>query len=553
MNLPFVLDVAIGLAFVYLILSLLASEIQELLTTLLQWRAAHLKKSIETLLTGGEKTDNDQSVKEIVDSLYSNPLIKNISHESKEGIEARLRQITRFVITRGRKEKDLTLKGNEPSYIPSETFATTLLERLKLTQLAKKMTALNLRRLIKEEILKKLESCIKEADLQLKEPTRQNLAGDLEKLKLELDAICTDLCAEKATLLTCVNRVRDELSAFIETTKLLAPTNIKEPQGETITEQQGDPEITKLVSQLKSLKNGIFYQGTPDANNTNYNNTEELIRRLQPSLAQILDLIVGEPKSETCKEMQSQFGDFEKDSKIYKAYAEFMEDVKKTRQRLPPLVRESFATLSRRAQINVKRAQGQVQSVEDELYQFKSEVQIWFDRSMDRATGVYKRNAKGVAFLIGFGIALAINADTLHIVSRLMTDSILRDALVKKAEVTANIDCPSGQKDQSTDGQLECLRTQVNQSIPLPIGRDAVNLKQQTEESKGWFFPPLRPLLGWLISGFAISMGAAFWFELLGKFINIRNSGSRPTSTANQTTANRSTVDQVTVYQGSSK
>ena len=553
MNLPFVLDVAIGLAFVYLILSLLASEIQELLTTLLQWRAAHLKKSIETLLTGGEKTDNDQSVKEIVDSLYSNPLIKNISHESKEGIEARLRQITRFVITRGRKEKDLTLKGNEPSYIPSETFATTLLERLKLTQLAKKMTELNLRRLIKEEILKKLEICIKEADLQLKEPTRKNLKGDLERLKSELDTICTDLSAERATLLTCVNRLRDELSAFIETTKLLAPTNIKVPQGETITEQQGDPEITKLVSQLKSLKNGIFYQGTPDANNTNYNNTEELIRRLQPSLAQILDLIVGEPKSETCKEMQSQFGDFEKDSKIYKAYAEFMEDVKKTRQRLPPLVRESFATLSRRAQINVKRAQGQVQSVEDELYQFKSEVQIWFDRSMDRATGVYKRNAKGVAFLIGFGIALAINADTLHIVSRLMTDSILRDALVKKAEVTANIDCPSGQKDQSTDGQLECLRTQVNQSIPLPIGRDAVNLKQQTEESKGWFFPPLRPLLGWLISGFAISMGAAFWFELLGKFINIRNSGSRPTSTANQTTANRSTVDQVTVYQGSSK
>jgi len=167
MNLPFVLDVAIGLAFIYLILSLLASEIQELLTTLLQWRAAHLKKSIETLLTGGEKTDNDQSVKEIVDSLYSNPLIKNISHESKEGIEAHLRQIPRFVITIGREKKDLTLKGNEPSYMPSETFATTLLERLKLTQLAKKMTALNLRRLIKEEILKKLESCIKEADLQL--------------------------------------------------------------------------------------------------------------------------------------------------------------------------------------------------------------------------------------------------------------------------------------------------------------------------------------------------------------------------------------------------
>jgi len=32
-------------------------------------------------------------------------------------------------------------------------------------------------------------------------------------------------------------------------------------------------------------------------------------------------------------------------------------------------------------------------------------------------------------------------------------------------------------------------------------------------------------------------MGAPFWFELMGKFINVRNSGSKPASTANQTTA----------------
>lgn len=43
MNLPFILDVAIGLIFIYLILSLLASEIQELIATVFQWRAEHLK------------------------------------------------------------------------------------------------------------------------------------------------------------------------------------------------------------------------------------------------------------------------------------------------------------------------------------------------------------------------------------------------------------------------------------------------------------------------------------------------------------------------------
>ena len=44
MNLPLVIEIAIGLVFIYLVLSLLISEIQELITILLQWRAEHLKK-----------------------------------------------------------------------------------------------------------------------------------------------------------------------------------------------------------------------------------------------------------------------------------------------------------------------------------------------------------------------------------------------------------------------------------------------------------------------------------------------------------------------------
>lgn len=546
MNLPFVLDVAIGLSLIYLIISLLASEIQELLATLLQWRAAHLKKSIETLLTGGEGTANDESVKGIVESIYSNPLIRNISHGSKEGIESWLRKMTRSVITLGRSEDKRTLKGDEPSYIPSETFATTLLEKLSLSQLAKKMTALNLKRMVKEEILEKLDSSLNQQDLPIKDETRQNLTADLTVLRQKLEAICIDFSTEKATLLTCVNRLRDELNSFIETTKLLAPTNASTSQGDTSTEQQGDPEVVKFVSQLKSLKNGIFYQGNPDSNNTSYNNTDELIRRLQPSLAQILDLGIGEVKdkqqqviraSDTYKAFQKEFGNLDPNDEIYIAYQEIREDVEALGQKLPTSVRESLAILSRRAQINVKRTQGQVQAVEDELYQLKSEIQIWFDRSMDRASGVYIRNTKGVLFLIGFLMALVINADTFHMASRLATDSTLRGALAENAALTANIKCPSNQSNTTTGNQLECLRTQVDQSLPLPIGRDTVNLSQQVEEGRGWFFPPLRSILGWTLSGLAVMMGAPFWFDLMGKFINVRNSGSKPASTANQTTA----------------
>jgi hypothetical protein len=58
MNLPSILNVAIGLVFIYLILSLLSSEIQEILATLLQWRAKHLQQSIELLVYGGNKVQS---------------------------------------------------------------------------------------------------------------------------------------------------------------------------------------------------------------------------------------------------------------------------------------------------------------------------------------------------------------------------------------------------------------------------------------------------------------------------------------------------------------
>ncbi|MBW4445269.1 MAG: hypothetical protein KME10_29690 [Plectolyngbya sp. WJT66-NPBG17] len=103
MNLPAILNIAIGSVFIFLILSLLVAEIQELIATLLQWRAVHLKRSIEILLMGGEPAKTDQThqddvikkVEGIVNKLYDNPLIRNINQEAKKGIESQFRKLTR--------------------------------------------------------------------------------------------------------------------------------------------------------------------------------------------------------------------------------------------------------------------------------------------------------------------------------------------------------------------------------------------------------------------------------------------------------------------------
>ena len=49
----------------------------------------------------------------------------------------------------------------------------------------------------------------------------------------------------------------------------------------------------------------------------------------------------------------------------------------------------------------------------------------------------------------------------------------------------------------------------------------------------GWSEFPKRDqlpiiFLGWLITAFAVSLGAPFWFDLLNKFMNIRSAGKAP-------------------------
>ncbi len=43
-------------------------------------------------------------------------------------------------------------------------------------------------------------------------------------------------------------------------------------------------------------------------------------------------------------------------------------------------------------------------------------------------------------------------------------------------------------------------------------------------------FTGVKVIFGWLLSALAISMGVPFWFDLLSKVINVRNTGSKPAS-----------------------
>ena len=144
---------------------------------------------------------------------------------------------------------------------------------------------------------------------------------------------------------------------------------------------------------------------------------------------------------------------------------------------------------------------------------------------MERAGGVYKRNAKGVAIIIGITLAITANADTFHIINRLSKDSLLREIIIDKAVQVV----PQG-SNSSDINKID--PNEILKEVELPIGWTSSNLKQQINSTKYRVnglpvFSVLSMIAGWFVSGIAIAMGAPFWFDLLGKVMNVRNAGKK--------------------------
>ena len=176
-------------------------------------------------------------------------------------------------------------------------------------------------------------------------------------------------------------------------------------------------------------------------------------------------------------------------------------------------------------------AQRKASASEKGIKSLEKEIRIWFDQSMERASGVYNRNVKGVTLLIGFLVTLAINADTFHILERLNKDAALRSSINQVAtKIVA----------ENKEPTLDTINSYLD-NITMPLGwstmeqfKKQVNPRDPAKTKVwDWVLGIIKLIFGWLLSAGAIAMGAPFWFDLLGKFMNVRNAGKVPESTSN--------------------
>jgi hypothetical protein len=172
-------------------------------------------------------------------------------------------------------------------------------------------------------------------------------------------------------------------------------------------------------------------------------------------------------------------------------------DLKAGMANLPEPLQKTLTNLLDEAQHDVER--------------LKTQIEIWFNNGMDRASGWYKRKTQWIQFFIGLTLVILLNIDSVHIGRSLFAvNSPMRASLVESAK--SFVAQPGG-----TNKPMKDVVDAIS-SASLPIG--------WSEFPKPDQWPTM--VVGWLITAFAVSLGAPFWFDLLNKFVNIRASGKAP-------------------------
>ncbi|MBW8760565.1 MAG: hypothetical protein JF586_23530 [Burkholderiales bacterium] len=112
------LEVAIGMVFLFLLMSLICTAIKEWIEALLKWRAMDLERAMRTLLA-----DDDGSTTQ---ALYTHPIIYSLFQGSYDA--AQLRSSWLVMGTGADKHMRLGARRNLPSYIPTAHFATAFID-----------------------------------------------------------------------------------------------------------------------------------------------------------------------------------------------------------------------------------------------------------------------------------------------------------------------------------------------------------------------------------------------------------------------------------------
>jgi len=175
-----------------------------------------------------------------------------------------------------------------------------------------------------------------------------------------------------------------------------------------------------------------------------------------------------------------------------------------------------------------------------DVEKFRVLLEQWFDDTMERASGWYKKQTQVILFFIGLSIAIFFNVDSISIAKKLSNNPKLASQLANNASVYLQNHEEIG-INPSDSGEI-IPKDKITESIALIDSANSLvqkNIKDANKllglgwtkvckngESKFSFWPNFywHSIFGWVITALAISLGAPFWFDLLNKLMKLRSS-----------------------------
>ncbi len=470
MNILTVLEVAIGIMFVWFLASMLVSSIQELVASLLHWRAKDLENEIRQML---EHPEQQSWLKQAGSDLKATGLRVIDAFRKDKPPAAGNGVPPNHAISLGKfyqhpliKDLSLNTKKAQPSYISTTRFADVLFD-LIVDAGSKDSPILRAARQA-DELLKDLD------------------AADVEALSLDAQRIFQQFkgAVEEVSRWTA-QEPRNE--ALIQKINILAAEFVKQ-----------NPDWCTAVELLQAALHSPPLR-------------EQLVNGVQLIMKQ------GQNKEDH--------------------------------------VGKTLNVLITRAMDNAKDADSAIAAA-------RQQVEAWFDGSMERLTGNYRRNVHYFSLVAGLLIALLLNFDSLAIVRTLWFDPTVRAAVVSNAQNIAQP--PQGAAASSNSVAFQAVSSNPKsvqqvvadmRALQIPLGWSVISDKTLCKgyygglyNSGNCIYPssfignPLfaaseatapesggptiwASLLGIVITGLAVMPGAPFWFDWISKLASLRAAG----------------------------
>lgn len=484
MNLGVIIEVAIGLIFIWLILSLSTIQIQEWVASLLKFREKDLEKSIGQMLANPKLTEE----------FYNHPFIRALFEKP----------------------------GKKPAYIPPREFAQALFN-IVLTAGTE-------------------NSAIQQILSSLREKKIGELLPGLANRSVR-------------------KQMEETLDRLIEKAGKLVAT-----------------DTNSIVAQFQTLPEYVEL-----AKITEF---KDLIENIPATVTQYIN---------TCKEIN---------------LTEELADISvATIEKYIVAIGKINPDLERSLKTMVTGVNSYVTAAEKGLAVARTNVEKWFNSSMERLSGRYKRRSQIITFIIGIFLAVVLSVDSIALVQRLWIDPTVRAALLENASAfklqnenpadaaaTSSPEASDASSANTPDEEVASPADTIRdfqaqfEGLKLPLGWVSIQTKgtdvptitcalypqsnfwlnlfkvnkdamvvQGFSPKKGTCYRPsgttvpltsteptyqevLRTnwLLAWfmgiLISAAATTQGAPFWFDILNKLINLRGAGTRPPTTTQEST-----------------